>query len=202
MTARAALPLPGSDFPFPAAQERFTPVGRSRPPPPEAHRDAVRNALDFMRENLPEPQGLTDHARAAALSPYHFHRVFRAITGVTPGRFLTALRLAEAKRLLLSTTLSAAYIGQDVGYLSSGAFSAQFTRLVGLTPGGFRTATRALAGASVADLLAACPEVERHGKSSVRLSVGSRPDGKAGSVLLAAFPTGVPQDWPTACTAV
>jgi AraC-like DNA-binding protein len=170
--------------------------------PAEPHAEAVRRALAFMRANLPEPQGLADHARAAALSPYHFHRVFRGLTGVTPGRFLTALRLAEAKRLLLCTSTSAAFIGSSVGYLSTGAFTGQFTRLVGLAPGRFRMAGRALGGARVADVLGACPVVEGEAAGRIRVHVGPRPDGTAGAVVLAAFPTGVPQDWPTTCTVV
>src|SRR3954452_5216396 len=68
--------------------------------PVDPHAVAVHQALTFMREHLSEPQGLTDHARAASLSPFYFHRVFKGLTGVTPGKFLTSLRLAEAKRLL------------------------------------------------------------------------------------------------------
>jgi AraC-like DNA-binding protein len=107
--------------------------------------------LAFVREHLSEAQGLTDHARTASLSTYHFHRVFKSVTGVTPGRFLTSLRLAEAKRLLLYSSMSASCIGQFVGHLSPGTFTTQLTRRVGLPPRRFRVAGRTLGGTRLDD---------------------------------------------------
>jgi hypothetical protein len=63
-------------------------------------------------------------------------------------------------------------------------------------------AGRALGGVRVADVLAACPPVAGEAAGRVRVHVGPRPDGTAGSVVLAAFPSGVPQDWPTTCAVV
>jgi AraC family transcriptional regulator len=170
--------------------------------PADPHAMAVHKALTFMRDHLSEPQGLTDHARAASLSPFHFHRVFKGLTGVTPGRFLTSLRLAEAKRMLLCSSMSSAYIGQFVGYLSAGTFTSQFTRLVGLPPRRFRVAARAIGGIPVTDVLARRAQHHPHAPGSVTVGVGSRPDHQDGCVALAAFRTAVPQDRPTTCAAV
>jgi AraC-like DNA-binding protein len=166
------------------------------------HADAVHKALTFMRDNLAEFQGLTDHARAASMSPYHFHRVFRSVTGVTPGRFLTSLRLAEAKRLLLSSTMSTTHIGHSVGYLSSGTFATQFARLVGVPPKRFRMAGQKFGGEPVATFLAWRQDADPEAHGRVLVHVGPRPDSREECVALAAFPTGIPQDRPTACALV
>ena len=77
-------------------------------------------------------------ARAAMFSKFHFSRIFRRVTGVSPGRFLSAIRLQEAKHLLVSTTLNVADISLRVGYNSVGTFSSRFTRSVGMSPTAYR----------------------------------------------------------------
>jgi hypothetical protein len=109
--------------------------------------------------------------------------------------------LAEAKRLLLYSSMSAGYIGQFVGYLSPGTFTTQFTRLVGLPPRRFRLAGRALGGVSVSEVLAADVRDRAHQPGDVTVKVGPRPDDGAGYVALAGFRTAVPQERPTSCAA-
>jgi hypothetical protein len=77
-------------------------------------------------------------------SPFHFHRFFREITGLPPARFHAALRMAEARRLLLQTGLPVKRIGERVGYTSPGTFGTQFARLAGLSPARFRTFVQGL----------------------------------------------------------
>ena len=72
------------------------------------------------------------------VSPFHFSRMFAKATGVTPGRYLTAVRLFEAKRLLLTTSLTVSDIVCSVGYSSVGTFTSRFTRAVGMTPTQYR----------------------------------------------------------------
>ncbi|MEV4711651.1 AraC family transcriptional regulator [Micromonospora sp. NPDC049374] len=102
------------------------------------HTVAVVRAIGRMRQDLSGPLSLSDLATTGSFSPYHFHRIFRSITATTPARFLAALRMAQARRLLLHTDLSVATIGNRVGYTSSGTFGTQFNRLVGTSPRRFR----------------------------------------------------------------
>ncbi len=74
----------------------------------------------------------------AMISKFHFLRTFRRVTGVTPGRFLSAVRIHEAKHLLSSTHLSVAEISVQVGYGSLGTFTRRFTECVGLSPTTYR----------------------------------------------------------------
>jgi AraC family transcriptional regulator len=99
---------------------------------------AVERAITTMRENLGEPLTVDDMARAAMFSKFHFTRFFQRVTGVSPGRFLSALRLQQAKRLLVTTSLNVADISLRVGYNSVGTFSSRFSRSVGLSPTTFR----------------------------------------------------------------
>lgn len=104
----------------------------------EIVRQAVARAIVTMRDNLGERLTIDDLARAAMFSKFHFTRVFLRVTGLSPGRFLSALRLAEAKRLLATTVISVADISHQVGYNSVGTFSARFSSSVGVSPSGYR----------------------------------------------------------------
>lgn len=104
----------------------------------EIVRQAVARAIVTMRNHLDERLTIDDLARAAVFSKFHFTRVFLRVTGLSPGRFLSALRLAEAKRLLATTETSVADISHQVGYNSVGTFSARFSGSVGVSPSGYR----------------------------------------------------------------
>jgi AraC family transcriptional regulator len=103
-----------------------------------SRRQAVERVIKAMRERLDEPLSLHDLARIAYISPFHFNRVFQQVTGLTPTRFLYAMRLHAAKHLLLTTPLSVTDVCFEVGYNSLGTFTTRFTQLVGLSPCGLR----------------------------------------------------------------
>lgn len=111
-----------------------------------AQHEAVLHAISTIREELAAPHLLTDMAAAGFYSQFHFHRFFTRHTGTTPGRFLTALRMQEAKRLLAHTSVTVMSISDEIGYQSIGSFTTQFTRLVGISPGRFRELVDTLAG--------------------------------------------------------
>ncbi|GAA5179039.1 hypothetical protein GCM10023322_07780 [Rugosimonospora acidiphila] len=107
-------------------------------------RAAVVRAIVSMRAEPASPQPLSTLAKNGLFSPFYFHRIFRQVTGVTPARFLAAVRMAEARRLLVHTRLPVTRIGERVGYTSPGTFCTQFGRLVGLSPARFRVLVRSL----------------------------------------------------------
>lgn len=113
--------------------------GRLRPGRPPAREDArVRAAVAFLRERLAEPITLADLAGEVHLSVYHLVRVFRAATGQTPHRFLTELRVEEAKRLLRETDLPLDRIAPRCGFAGPGELSAAFARHTGTRPSAYR----------------------------------------------------------------
>lgn len=99
-----------------------------------AHERAIR----FINEKYSEPLSLADIANSAIVSRFHFCRTFKDATGVTPGRYLSAIRIYHAKRMLLNTRMNVTDIAFAVGYNSLGSFSNHFTDSVGLAPGRFR----------------------------------------------------------------
>jgi AraC family transcriptional regulator len=103
---------------------------------------AVERAINCMWERYSEPLSLTDIARSAILSRFHFSRVFKEATGVSPGQFLTAVRIHQAKRMLLATSMNVADVSAAVGYSSPGSFTNRFTDSVGMSPSRFRAAAQ------------------------------------------------------------
>ncbi len=101
-------------------------------------RRAVERAIATMRANLGEPLCMDDLARAALFSKFYFSRLFQRATGISPARFLSAMRLAEAKRLLRCTPVTVTSISHQVGYSSVGTFSTQFSIRVGTSPNSYR----------------------------------------------------------------
>lgn len=99
---------------------------------------AIERAIKTMWERYDEPLTLAELADSAILSRFYFSRVFRNVTGTSPGRFLTAIRLYKAKNLLLSTSLSVTELSYRVGYNSLGTFTTRFTKSVGVSPARYR----------------------------------------------------------------
>ncbi|MGW4801911.1 helix-turn-helix domain-containing protein [Nonomuraea sp. NPDC004297] len=99
---------------------------------------AVLRVIESMQENHGEQLTIDDMARTALFSKFHFSRAFQRLTGLSPGRFLSAVRLREAKRLLAATSLSITHISHQVGYSSVGTFSSRFAHSVGLSPSRYR----------------------------------------------------------------
>lgn len=94
-----------------------------------------------MIERSEGPVVLADLAAAAGFSPFHFHRLFRRLTGVTPRAWQKALRMARVGDALHSAgSITEAY--HSAGFGSSGRFYEQATAMLGMSPGAFRAGGR------------------------------------------------------------
>ncbi|VXA98687.1 conserved hypothetical protein [Luteimonas sp. 9C] len=91
---------------------------------------------DIVAEGASLPP-LETLARRASLSPFHFHRVWRAATGETLGRTLTRLRLSRALQLLAAGE-TVTRVALAVGYASPQALARAFRQTLGVTPAGLR----------------------------------------------------------------
>ncbi len=100
----------------------------------------VRRAVELMHARLADDVPLEEMAAAAYLSPFHFARLFKKVTGMSPHAYLAALRLERAQTLLATTDLSITEIGARVGYASPSHFAKAFRQANGLSPREFRTA--------------------------------------------------------------
>ncbi len=99
----------------------------------------------LLREigTLDGPARLTELARRAAQSPYHFHRRFRAVVGETPKAFTQRLRLLRAASRLATSDDTAGRLALASGFSSHEVFTRAFHRQFGSTPGRYRSAIRA-----------------------------------------------------------
>ncbi len=100
----------------------------------------IRRAVELMNAHLDRDLPLEEIAAAAYISPFHFARVFKKLTGATPHAYLATLRFARAQTLLAETDLNITEISARVGYSSPSHFTKAFRQATGLTPRAFRDA--------------------------------------------------------------
>ncbi|GAB7037184.1 MULTISPECIES: AraC family transcriptional regulator [Catenuloplanes] len=98
----------------------------------------VRAAIDIMHERMAEPLQLADLAREVHLSTFHFLRVFRQTTGLTPARYLTRLRIDAARRCL-ERGMGVGQTAIRCGFGGTAQFSAAFLRETGVRPSAYPT---------------------------------------------------------------
>ncbi|MEU6251300.1 helix-turn-helix domain-containing protein [Streptomyces sp. NPDC047043] len=103
-------------------------------------------ARDLADARYYEALTVADLAAAAALSPAHFSRCFKAAFGESPHQYLLTRRLERAAALLLATDWTVAAIGVAVGVRSIGSFTTSFRRMYGVTPQAYRAARPPAAG--------------------------------------------------------
>jgi AraC family transcriptional regulator of adaptative response/methylated-DNA-[protein]-cysteine methyltransferase len=163
-----------------AAAERagFRPCKRCRP---DAQAPAAAQAATIARacraiETAESEPSLAALAAAAGMSRFHFHRVFKATTGVTPKAYATAHRAERLRRELASSdTVTAAAYG--AGFNSSGRFYAAASPMLGMRPKEFRAGGRdavirfALGECSLGTVLVAATE-----RGVCAISLGDDPD--------------------------
>jgi AraC family transcriptional regulator len=103
------------------------------------HIARINRVLDHISRHLPDTLDLASLADVAHFSPWHFHRVFQAMTGETLADCVRRLRLeAAAQRLLAKPPLAALQVAMDVGFASAEVFSRAFRAHFGVTPTAWR----------------------------------------------------------------
>lgn len=114
--------------------------GRSVSTPLLSGRDQRRisAALRYIELNAAEPLTLNELALIAGMSKYHFLRIFRQITGITPYRFLLNARLQTVARELKGSKRSIAAIALDAGFGDLSTFITHFRHTFGVSPSVFR----------------------------------------------------------------
>lgn len=103
-----------------------------------SHVARVQDAIARIEASCTEEIALADLADEVGLSPFHFLRVFRRVTGVTPHQYVVGARLRLAVQLLLDTKKPVTTIAYDAGFGDLSNFVRTFHREVGTSPGAFR----------------------------------------------------------------
>ncbi|WP_432482334.1 helix-turn-helix domain-containing protein [Kineococcus esterisolvens] len=100
----------------------------------------VARMASWTAEHFREPVTAADIARAANLNPNYATTLFRRSVGVSLGEQLARHRVAEAQRLLLTTSMTTAAVAHAAGFGSQSSLYAHFTRACGCSPGAYRAA--------------------------------------------------------------
>lgn len=101
--------------------------------------ERLYKAVGFIEQNLDRSVRLQDVAAAANYSPYHFSRMFKAMTGDSVTEYVRKRRLTvAADRLLTDDDLSLMHLALDVGFESQESFSKAFKAMFNVTPGAYR----------------------------------------------------------------
>ena len=102
----------------------------------DANAQRIARACQFI-EHAETPPSLNEMASVAGLSPYHFHRLFKAMTGLTPKAYAAAHRARRVRSALArgETVTSAFY---EAGFNSTGRFYEASNAMLGMKPGDYR----------------------------------------------------------------
>ncbi|MGQ0812608.1 MAG: bifunctional DNA-binding transcriptional regulator/O6-methylguanine-DNA methyltransferase Ada [Nitrospiraceae bacterium] len=151
-----------------AERAGFRPCKRCKPDQPSLVERHARIVADTCRmiEQAEDVPSLDELANRARMSPYHFHRIFKVVTGLTPKGYAAAYRAKRVRHELnRSRTVTEAIF--EAGFNSSGRFYETSNKVLGMTPSTYR------AGGV---------------KTDIRFAVG---ECSLGSILVAASPRGV-----------
>ena len=141
----------------------------------------LKRVAGLLSDRLDSPPSLNELAEAAAVSPYHFHRIWRALTSETVSQTVLRLRLEASQALLQERDASVAETAMAVGFGTPQSFARAFRRHTGLTPSEHRA--RSASGAEPGKQSMKI-EIEQRGEILV---VALRREGKPYTHLNAAF---------------
>ncbi len=147
----------------PGGQSQFS----ARLTPREAGHPVVRRAMDGIGADPAAPHSLASLARQLGVSARHLGRLFRAETGMTPGRYLESVRLEAARALLEAGNDSVEAVARESGLGSAETLRRVFQQTLGVTPTAYRARFRTTGA------LAAGAGASRPG---VRMSISGRPE--------------------------
>jgi len=170
----------------------------------DSQRQAVEQAIAYMKSHL--DQDITSEGLAAHVgySPYHFTRVFKRITGISPRQYLSALRIESGKQELLQTRNPSFLVKvlPAIGFQSLGSFHTRFKQFVGLSPKKFQ---------SHAETLTSHMNEWEHRKLELPASADAppivrceiiAPSSFRGIIFAGLFPRPIPDQRPVAGTAM
>jgi AraC-like DNA-binding protein len=103
-------------------------------------------SMRFMQQEFSRGPTLTEIARTVHLSPFHFHRRFTELFGLTPKHFLLECQIQIAKQDLMSGEKELSKIASDCGFAHQSHFTSRFKQATGLTPTRWRRMAASRAG--------------------------------------------------------
>jgi len=102
------------------------------------YKNRINRVFEFIDENLDGDLSLSAVAEVAFFSPFHFHRVFKFMTGETLNTYVTRRRIEKAALALLHKNISASEIAHQLGFSDNTSFSRTFKKHYGVSPTAFQ----------------------------------------------------------------
>jgi AraC family transcriptional regulator len=136
------------------------------------YRAAIDVVTSYIQTHIGDPLKLDRLADLTGFSPYHFHRIFSALTGETVAEHVRRVRLAAAVQRLMHTDKAVTEIALTAGYETPAAFTKAFRQRFGVTPTALRTMDRAAAYT----ILLEQPTPQPANTRSVRPEIRALPD--------------------------
>ncbi len=102
------------------------------------HMDRILRVIDYVHANADQDLSLDQLADVAAMSRFHWHKVFSAVMGASPAAVIRSVRMHKASMLLVRTDLPVPDIAVRVGYDNDRSFARAFKDSYALTPAAFR----------------------------------------------------------------
>ena len=144
LTARARLAMREpellEEIAIELAGTAITLAGDNRHTAPSPHHGRMSEVVRYMAAHSAAPHTITGLASMARLSPYHFLRSFKAVTGVTPHQWLLRARLRDAAEKLAATKTPVTDIALDAGFEDLSNFTRTFHAEFGSSPREYRLA--------------------------------------------------------------
>jgi AraC family transcriptional regulator len=104
----------------------------------EIYRSRINRVIDYVNNNLNKSISLEELASVAFFSPFHFHRIFVAVTGETVNHFTNRIRNEKAARLLKFSRKSISEISTECGFSSTSTLSRLFKQHFEISPSEYR----------------------------------------------------------------
>lgn len=98
----------------------------------------ITDTIDYIEDSIGEKLSLAQLASRAGISDYHFNRIFKTVSGVTPKQYVLGRKLTRALDRLKTTDRSILEIALDMGFEYPDVFSRDFQRQFGLSPAEYR----------------------------------------------------------------
>lgn len=100
----------------------------------QEYQKQINILIEYIINHLGEPIDLVKLAEVCHFSPYHFHRITRALIGEPIWSYIVRIRLETAARLIRYTDLPVSDIAYKIGYDAPSSFSKAFKQQYGLSP--------------------------------------------------------------------
>ena len=100
--------------------------------------DRIGFTIGYLHDNYSDTPSLTQTARQVHMSPFHFHRLFSKMVGISPKQYLQRKQLQMSKWMLRAHRVSIGDIAMETGFSSHGHFTSTFHRIIGISPTEYR----------------------------------------------------------------